>query len=111
VRALSRASAELFAPSLPKMFLKWCFSVDVEIRRSRAISRFVWPEARSLRTSSSDVPCVALAERDGLGYPIPLHTLGLAHTNRVADGGKSLVGGAAALLIVQRTILGGAAVC
>src|SRR5215208_8139753 len=37
--------------------------------------------------------------------------LGFAHANLVTDSGERLVRGAAALLVVQGTVLGGIAVC
>ena len=54
---------------------------------------------------------VTLGERYGLGYPVPLDALCLSHADPVADGGQGLERGAAALLVVQRAILDGVAVC
>src|SRR5215213_2959583 len=46
---------------------------------------------------------VALRERDRLGYPIPLDTLGFRHSYAVADRGERFVRGTAELLVIEWT--------
>src|SRR4051812_19932400 len=59
---------------------------------------------------AEDVSRVALRERYGLGYAVPLDPLILRHAHPVSDDGERLVGRAAALLVMQGASRGRVAV-